>query len=245
MIQKKDLLDLIQDLGHRAEMQQEIKSGKEATVYKILLDGVSVALKVYVVPENNDFKNNQKYLENKFYKTKSHERAVEKKSKFGKQLQFTNWVTSEYHLMESLYESGASIPEPIMQLENAIVMELIGDDTQVAPRLQDADMDKYTKLEIQKIFDTVLDTVRLTLSLGFVHGDLSSYNILLWKDKPYVIDFPQAVDVITNPNAITLLTRDLTILCKFFSRYIEVNQNSLLQEFIKVITSQTTSITPE
>ena len=38
------------------------------------------------------------------------------------------------------------------------------------------------------------DLARLTRA-GLVHADLSPYNVLWWRDRAWVIDLPQAVDL--------------------------------------------------
>ncbi len=56
----------------------------------------------------------------------------------------------------------------------------------------------------------------LVLEAQLVHGDLSPYNILVWKEDPYMIDLSQAV-LITHPDAARLLRRDMEKVEAFFS----------------------------
>ena len=56
------------------------------------------------------------------------------------------------------------------------------------------------------------------LGANVVHGDLSPYNILWWKDRATIIDLPQAVDPRFNRNARMLLERDIANVCKYFAR---------------------------
>lgn len=51
-----------------------------------------------------------------------------------------------------------------------------------------------------------------------VHGDLSPYNVLYYRDRVVVIDFPQASNPMRNPNAQALLLRDIRSICTFFSK---------------------------
>ena len=51
-----------------------------------------------------------------------------------------------------------------------------------------------------------------------VHGDLSAYNVLWWRERPVLIDFSQTVDVITHPAAYDLLVRDVRRLGDYFAR---------------------------
>ena len=51
-----------------------------------------------------------------------------------------------------------------------------------------------------------------------VHGDLSAYNVLWWRERAVVIDLSQSVDVITHPAASMLLERDVTSLARYLTR---------------------------
>jgi len=51
-----------------------------------------------------------------------------------------------------------------------------------------------------------------------VHADLSAFNLLWWEDRLWLIDFPQAVDVTTNPHAFEYLYRDLNNVGNWFAR---------------------------
>ena len=70
--------------------------------------------------------------------------------------------------------------------------------------------------------------IALWLDCGYVHADLSSYN-LLWDDPRIVaIDFPQSVDAYDNPHAFDFLRRDVANVCKHFGRYgVSVDAESL------------------
>jgi RIO kinase 1 len=58
---------------------------------------------------------------------------------------------------------------------------------------------------------------RLYQKAKLVHGDLSEYNIMMWKGKIVVFDMSQSVSI-QHPMADFMLTRDITNLNKFFSR---------------------------
>jgi RIO kinase 1 len=64
-----------------------------------------------------------------------------------------------------------------------------------------------------------------------VHADLSGFNLLYGPDGLVAIDFPQAVDARFNPNALSLLGRDIDNVCRFFSRYgVQANSNALIDD---------------
>jgi RIO kinase 1 len=52
---------------------------------------------------------------------------------------------------------------------------------------------------------------------GLAHGDLSAYNLLVHRGRLVIIDLPQVVDVIANPNGRSFLTRDARNVAMWFS----------------------------
>ena len=52
-----------------------------------------------------------------------------------------------------------------------------------------------------------------------VHADLSVYNLLWWRGRLVIIDFPQAVDAVTNVDAVDLLHRDVLNVATWFGRH--------------------------
>jgi len=215
-------------LNHKIEMVSNVKSGKEATVYKVILDDKLVAMKVYKKPEERSFKNTGQYLMGKYYKKPSHRKAVEKGNKFAKKLKHQNWVKREYFMLEQLYNLGAKIPKPVLQVEDAIFMELLGNQDFVAPRLCDINL---TANEAESAYKKVIETIIVFWNFGIVHADLSEYNILWWNNEPYIIDFPQALDKRTNPNAEEILDRDLRNITKFFGKFIEIDFDEIKKAF--------------
>jgi RIO kinase 1 len=53
---------------------------------------------------------------------------------------------------------------------------------------------------------------------GIVHADLSVYNILLYEDKPYIIDLGQGV-VLEHPMSHEFLKRDIYNIVQYFNKY--------------------------
>ena len=69
------------------------------------------------------------------------------------------------------------------------------------------------------LFWRVIENLALWLRCGLVHADLSAYNLLYWRGGITAIDFPQAVDAAANPHAFDFLLRDVTNVCRHFTRY--------------------------
>jgi serine/threonine-protein kinase RIO1 len=68
-------------------------------------------------------------------------------------------------------------------------------------------------------FDRVIYNVGLLLSVGWVHADLSAYNILYHDGKPILIDSPQVVSTEDNPSARSIFERDVARVVAYFARF--------------------------
>lgn len=141
--------------------------------------------------------------------------ALRKKTRFGKKLDFSQWIGTEYRVLTALYEAGADVPKPIAYQNNALLMAYIGNVHRAAPALNEVTLSPE---EAQPLFDQVIANVQLMLESGWVHGDLSPYNILYWEGQIWLIDFPQMVNVYKNPHAFDILTRDVTRVCEYFGK---------------------------
>lgn len=224
----QSIIDQAKKLNHQIELIGHAKSGKEAIVYRVLLDGQPAAMKVYKNPEKRTFKNTGDYLLGKFYRESSHRKAIKKGNKFAKKLKHENWIKREFFMLQQLHKLGAKIPEPFLQIDNAILMQFLGDDENIAPRLCDIVL---SKTEAQNVFDLIIKTVLIFWNFGIVHADLSAYNILYWNNEPYIIDFPQVIDRRNHPNSTEILNRDLKNIYQYFSKFIEIDFNELLNQF--------------
>jgi RIO kinase 1 len=111
---------------------------------------------------------------------------------------------------------GANVPRPLTRSSNVILMEFLGDEEQAAPHLQAV---RLQASEVRPLYGRIIQNVELFLSHNLIHADLSPYNILYWNGAITLIDVPQAVDARFNPEAYTLLGRDLQNVCAYFARY--------------------------
>lgn len=182
----------------------KIKSGKEADVWQVIINEKSFALKIYEPQVQISTKG--QYTEGQWLNEPSLRKAIKQKTKIGKTLQQKLWTKREYYLLKKLYEQGAIVPEAFDYTDNAILMQYLGDETGPAPRLIDIKLSDSVK---SQILATIITSIKLFLNNGIVHGDLSAYNILWWDDKPWIIDFPQAVDIRHNPNWQQFYERDM------------------------------------
>lgn len=213
-------LDFFFAEGLITDILYTVKSGKEATVYCCRAHPSTgmdlLAAKVYRSRNNRGFKNDAVYQEGRVILEGHVRRAVQNKSRFGREAQFAMWVNYEFEALKALYQVGADIPRPIAKNEHVILMEYRGNPQQAAPALQYADLPKD---EVRPIFERLMRNIELWLAHNYIHADLSAYNILYWQSKITIIDFPQAIDPRFNSNALALLTRDIENICHYVARY--------------------------
>ncbi|MBN2303523.1 MAG: hypothetical protein JXQ72_03550, partial [Anaerolineae bacterium] len=205
-----------------------VKGGKEASVYRCAAHESTgetmLAAKVYRPRMFRQLRNDHAYRQGRQVIAADgpainasdfrEMRALAKGTEFGRRLQHTSWLMHEYTTMGDLYAAGAAVPKPYAVGDNVILMEYIGDESLAGPTLNSVRLDSD---EVEPLFDTVIHTVRLLMERGWVHGDLSAYNILYWDGAITVIDFPQVTSIASNPSAYTILERDLTRICDYFA----------------------------
>jgi RIO kinase 1 len=191
---------------------KKLKSGKEADVYLVEIGTLMRALKVY--DSAAALKTRQQYTEGKWVREKSLRKALSQKTKVGQSLQQRLWTKREFYLLQKLRQQGAIVPEVFEQTDDAILMQYLGDREQAAPRLIDINLNDILQ---QNAYKSINDSIEIFLKNGIVHGDLSAYNILWWQDMPWIIDFPQAIDIRHNPNWQELYQRDLTNIKDYFT----------------------------
>jgi len=200
-----------------------LTSGKEGTVYRCHAtpggNRSFYAVKVYRDSTHRTFRNDAVYREGRGLGYGQHaareQRAFANRSRFGREIGQTAWVADEYATLVTLHAAGGRVPRPFMHAGNAILMEYFGDADAPAPLLHHAVLDPA---DAPALFRGVLDDIALWLRHRRVHADLSAYNMLYWEGQITVIDFPQAVDPVTNPNAAALLARDVANVCRAFRR---------------------------
>jgi RIO kinase 1 len=209
------LLPLI-DLGAIDEVLRPLMSGKEADVFLVIARGRQAVAKVYKEASQRSFKHRADYTEGRKTRNTRTQRAIEKKSKFGREQLEAAWRNTEVDVIYRLRAAGVTVPEPYEFVDGVLVMELVADsDGRPAPRLIDTPLDEALA---RKLFKRLSREIIRMLLAGVVHGDLSDFNILLGHDGPVIIDFPQAVDPAFNQSAKRLFVRDVDNLTRFLAR---------------------------
>jgi RIO kinase 1 len=199
------------------EVLRQLMSGKEATVYIVRCGEEIRCAKVYKDAKQRSFRKSTSYQEGRKTKNSRQARAMEKGSRYGRQMQEEAWQSAEVDALYRLAAAGVRVPQPYICHEGVLLMELVTDaDGHPAPRLNDIELSPEQALEFHA---GLLNQVVRMLCAGIIHGDLSEYNILVGSSGPVIIDLPQAVDAAGNSNAGAMLERDVANLASYFSRF--------------------------
>ena len=194
-----------------------VKTGKEADVFLIERavpgeTGAVLAAKRYRTADLTDFHRSSRYEEGRRTRRTRDTRALANKSTFGRALAADHWAIAEFEALSRMYLAGAPVPYPVQVNGTELLMEFIGHDGAAAPRLA------QVRDGLSELLEQVVEAMRLFARAGFAHGDLSAYNLLVHDDRIVVIDLPQIVDAVTNPNGLDLLHRDCANIADWFTR---------------------------
>ena len=199
------------------EVLRQLMSGKEATVYIVRCGEEIRCAKVYKDAKQRSFRKSTSYQEGRKTKNSRQARAMEKGSRYGRQMQEEAWQSAEVDALYRLAAAGVRVPQPYICHEGVLLMDLVTDaDGHPAPRLNDIELSPEQALEFHA---GLLTQVVRMLCAGIIHGDLSEYNILVGADGPVIIDLPQAVDAAGNSSAGVMLERDVANLASYFGRF--------------------------
>ena len=194
-----------------------VNDGKEATVYLCQgrHGGELLAAKIYRARRFRAFANESQYLDLEAVRDKRLRKAIKQRSKKGKRVSHHMWVDKEWRALNTLYEYGASVPKPWAHCSAGILMEYIGDREGAAPMLVHT---RLSRNETARAFEAIIEDVRTLLDCELIHGDLSAYNILYHRDRPRLIDLPQASEIKSLADPWPMFYRDIANICQHFDR---------------------------
>ena len=194
-----------------------LKTGKEADVYLVersLDDRTNLlAAKRYRQFEDRMFRNDARYRRNRRTGESRVDKALVKGTRVGMAFRAQQWVETEFEVLGRLWVAGVSVPYPVQRRGREIMLEYLGDETGAAPRLVHF---RGSRLEFEDLYHQLLVGLTLMTELGIVHSDLSPYNLLVWNERLYVIDLPQAVDPLLDSDGLAVLEGDVFYTCGGF-----------------------------
>ena len=193
----------------------QLQSGKEADLFVVISEGEYRCAKVYKDATNRSFKQKSDYTEGRSVRNSRQARAMNKNSKFGRQEREREWQTAEVEALAMLASAGVKVPVCYGMYEGVLLLQMIVDkDGNPAPRLSEV---RVSPDVAKQYFAFLVREMIKMLCAGYVHGDLSEFNILVSKDGLVIIDLPQVVQATSN-NAFVIFERDLKHLTSFFGK---------------------------
>jgi RIO kinase 1 len=207
-----------------------LKTGKEADAFLIERalpeddrtgrtgEAALMVAKRFRSSELASFHRSQSYAEGRRTRDSRVTRAIARGTAFGHQAAAEQWARTEFDALRELFAAGLSVPYPVQIVGTELCMEFIGTDDGVRPvaaaRLHERRPDEDLALQwADELRRFVLDLA----DLGYAHGDLSPYNVLVdprsTAERLVVIDVPQVVDLVANPHGREFLQRDCVNVC--------------------------------
>lgn len=195
---ERNLFEL-QSRGHFDELTSPYKIGKESNVFLAKKGKGRVIVKIYRV-QNCDFKRMFNYIKKdpRYDYLKNKRRDI-----------IFAWAQREYKNLIKARQTKIHVPCPLTWKNNILIEEMIGG---VEPALALKDSPPKNP---QRFFQEVIEGIQEMYDHGLIHGDLSAFNILNFKEKPYFIDFSQST-LVKTPNSLELLQRDIKNIVQYF-----------------------------
>lgn len=202
------------------ELHGVVNAGKEARVYWATdSQGNELAIKIYYTHTADFRKGMMKYIQGdpRFKRVRKNPRSI-----------VYTWCQKEFSNLQLCEEAGINAPRPIDFYHNILAMTFIGENGVPAPLLRNIDPSKP-----ELFYNQVLNQVQLLWQkAGLVHGDLSEYNIMVYKEKPIIFDVSQAM-LTFHPIAEILIERDIQNLNYYFKKLgVEPREFKELKEWI-------------
>jgi RIO kinase 1 len=212
-----------------------LKSGKEADVFLVERavpgdgdESAVMAAKRYRPEEHRSFHRSASYVEGRRTRKSRDARAIAKKTTHGRAVAAGQWAAAEFAALSQLWSVGVPVPYPVQIDGTEVLMEFIDVDGEAAPRLAQT---RPGPSLLASYFDQLREAMSDLARLGLAHGDLSAYNILAQGDRIVLIDLPQVVDIVGNPQGMDFLMRDCHNACAWFgARGLDVDEHELFSD---------------
>lgn len=220
-----------------------MKTGKEADVSLLRreFEGARslLAVKQYRDPQHRLFHRDAGYLEGRRMRRSRENRAMATRTEFGRDLISGQWAFAEFAVLSRLWQMGAAVPYPVQLSGTELMMEFIGDpgddgaDATAAPRLAQL---RPSVSEARALYRQLREVLLVLAETGYAHGDLSAYNVLVHHGRLVLIDLPQAMDLVGNPQGFGYLHRDCVNICSWFvARGVPADPDELCDELLRTV----------
>lgn len=198
-----------------------LKTGKEADVFllersaELTGEACLMAAKRYRDDHHSSFRRSALYTEGRGVRRSRDQRALASGSAYGREVASGMWARAEWTALCAAWSAGVAVPYPVSVQGTELLLEFVGTpDGVAAPRL--AQTRPQSDL-LEHCWQQVREIVLRLAGLGWAHGDLSPYNLLLHEDVVVAIDVPQVVDLVANPSGAELLHRDCAVVAAWFA----------------------------
>nr|WP_106126609.1 RIO1 family regulatory kinase/ATPase [Pseudosporangium ferrugineum] len=204
-----------------------LKTGKEADVFLVRRavpdtgKTSMLAAKRYRDGDHRLFHRDAGYLEGRRVRRSREMRAMTNRTSFGKELIAGQWAAAEFGALSRLWQASQeggtiAVPYPVQLIGTELMLEFIGDweTGEAAPRLAQVRPDRDG---LEDLWGQMVDALSVLARTQVAHGDLSPYNTLVHDGRLVIIDLPQVVDVIANPQGADFLARDVRNVAGWFT----------------------------
>lgn len=167
--------------------------GKESEIYEALGFGV-VVLKMHKVGQRSfqTIRTNREYMPDE-----SHCPWIFASAKSAQR---------EYEALEAL-NGKVNVPVPLGINRHVIVMS----------RIEGANLNRCVLENPDWTYHEILNQVRAAYRAGFIHGDLSEFNVMIDENSVWLIDWPQWTTP-NHPNSENVLRHDISSIINYFAK---------------------------
>ena len=194
--------------GLATDVLYQMNAGKEASIFLADWNNHPIVLKAYRMWQSS----------HKISKKKGFHVPASSKRTYCVLDMMESFAVVEFDLLEKCFHAGIPVPTPIGRVGNYLTMRFIGDEMEPAPQLKDVHL-----ANPEAVLDQILDDYLIMYrDVHYIHGDLSRYNILWWKERGWFIDVPQAYEVgpwCDMNKAERMLLRDIRNVLSYFESY--------------------------
>ena len=177
--------------------------------------GCLLAAKRYRDADHRLFHRDAGYQEGRRVRRSRDTRAMARGTAYGREVTAGRWAAAEFDALCRLWSAGVAVPYPVQLLGTELLLEFVGDaDGTAAPRLAGC---RPPRRLLAELWAQCVEAMTAMAREGYAHGDLSAFNLLVQGERLVVIDVPQIVDLVMNPQGVWFLERDCRNVCTWFA----------------------------